>query len=82
MARKVGAIQTNVLVSNFVKKTDCNTKIKEVEGKILDHNKCITIQEINELTIENFTARLKQAKLTTKDDIADFVKRHILMKNS
>ena len=31
------------------------------------------IQEFNELTVEKFAARLKEAKLATKDDIANFV---------
>ena len=30
---------------------------------------------------ENFVTRLAQAKLSSKDDIADFVKKHILMIN-
>ena len=36
---------------------------------------CITTQELNKLTAGNFDARLKQAKLATKDDVADFVKK-------
>ena len=40
-----------------------------------DHNKYISTPEFNKLIAENFTARLKQANLTTKDDIADFVKK-------
>ena len=38
-------------------------------------------QEFNKLAAGNFTARLAQAKLATKADIADFVKRQILMIN-
>ena len=45
-----------------------NTKINEVENKILDHAKYITTSEFNNLTAENFTARLKQANLVTKMD--------------
>ena len=33
-----------------------------------------TTQEFNKLTSANFTARLKQANLASKDDIANFVK--------
>ena len=46
----------------IVKKTDCSTKIDEVEKKINDHghsNKYITTQEFNKLTSENFAKRLK-----------------------
>ena len=42
--------------------------------KITDHyhsNKYITTQRFNKLTVENFEARLAQAKLTTKADIAE-----------
>ena len=48
-------------VSNLVKKTDYNTKINEIEKKITDHNhdKYITTPEFNNLTSENFAARLK-----------------------
>ena len=40
-----------------------------------DHDKYITTEEYNKLTSENFTARLKQANLTSKSDIANFVKK-------
>ena len=40
-----------------------NTKISEVENKISDHGKYITIQEFNKLTSENLAAILKQANL-------------------
>ena len=65
-------------VSNLIKKTDYNTKISEIENKIAtdhDHDKHITTQEFNKLTLENFTARLKQANLASKNYIADFVKK-------
>ena len=47
--------------SNFIKRTDYNTRINEIEKKITDYNydKYITTQEFNKLTAENFTARLK-----------------------
>ena len=47
--------------SNLVKKADCDTKIGEIEKKILDpeHDKYITTQECNKLTADNLAARLK-----------------------
>ena len=65
-------------VINFVEKTDYNTKISETENKTTtdhDHDKYITTQEFSKLTSENFTARLKQANLANKNDIANFIKK-------
>ena len=45
-----------------------NIKISEVEDKILDNSKYVTTQEFNNLTGENFTARLKLADLVNKAD--------------
>ena len=47
-------------VSNLVKKTDCNTKITEIENKINNHNhdKYIDTQEFNKLAADVFNARL------------------------
>ena len=58
-------------------KTDYDTKISKIEKKITDHNhdKYITIPEFNKLTVENFAARLAQANLANKSDIANFVKK-------
>ena len=39
-----------------------------------DHDKYITIPELNKLTAENLTERLAQANLASKGDIANFVK--------
>ena len=63
-------------VSNLVKKNN-NTKINETEKKIIGHNhdKYITTKECNKLTAETFAARLAQAKLAAKRDIANFVKK-------
>ena len=47
--------------------TVLNTKISEVENKIADHTKYITIQEFK-LMAENFKERLKQADLESKND--------------
>ena len=63
-------------VSNLGKKTDYNAKINAIEKKITtdhDHDKYITTQEFNKLTSENFAARLVQANLASKSDIASFV---------
>ena len=40
-----------------------------------DHDKYITTQEFNKLTAGDFTARLAQANLASKNDIANFVKK-------
>ena len=48
--------------------TVLNTKIKEVQNKIPNHEKFITTPEFNKLTAQNFTARLKQANLVTETD--------------
>ena len=67
----------------LVKKTDYDTKLDEIEQKIVDHDHCkyITTQEFNKLASENFAARLKQANLASKNDISDLVKKQILMIN-
>ena len=65
-------------VSNLVKKTDYNTKISEIENEVTAdhyHDKYIATQELNTLTLENVTARLKQANVASKNDIANFVKK-------
>ena len=64
--------------SNLVKKTHYNTTINEIENKINDHNhaKQNTNQKFSKLTSENFHSRLPQATLPSKNDIANFVKKH------
>ena len=60
------------------KKTDYNTKIREVQNKITtdrDHDKCVATQEFDKLTSENFTTKLKQAHLGSKNDFTDFIKK-------
>ena len=76
--KKGNTIQTLLIQ---LKKADYDTKIKEIVDKIRNHDKCITTQEFNKLKADNFDAKLKQAILTIKDDIPDFVKRYILMEN-
>ena len=51
------------------------TALTAVENKIPDHSKYNTTLEFNKLTGENFSARLAQAKLSSKSDIANFVKK-------
>ena len=48
--------------------TVLNTKISEVENKILDNSKYITTEEFNKLTAENCATRLKQSDLVNKTD--------------
>ena len=65
-------------VSSLAKKSDYNTKISEIENKITtdqDHDKYSTTKEFNKLIAETFTARLAQANLASKSDIASFVKK-------
>ena len=64
-------------VSNLVRKTDYNTKISEIEKKITDysHDKYITTPEFNKLTAGYFAGRLTQANLTSKNGIADLIKK-------
>ena len=59
-------------VSNLVTKTDNNTKISEIEKKV------ITTPEFNKLTTENFKARLAQALLITKTDLDTELKKKIV----
>ena len=64
-------------VSNLVKKTDYNTKISEIQGKIINHNydKYITTPEFNRLTAQIFQGRLKQSNLITKRDLDTELKK-------
>ena len=60
------------------KKTDYNAKVIEIKNKITtdhDHDKYINSQEFNQFASEHFTARLAQANLASKNDIANFVKK-------
>ena len=58
-----------------LEKTDYSTKVNEILKKITDHNhdKYITTPEFNKLASKSFAARLKQAKLASKSDVANFV---------
>ena len=52
-------------------KTDYDTKIRDLEKELTDHNhgKCITTPEFKTLTAGFFNARLAQANLITKTDV-------------
>ena len=52
--------------SNLKTTNNLNTKVNEVKNKIPNHDKYITTTELNELTAENFTVRLKQANFDNK----------------
>ena len=80
LVKKVNAVRT-ADTSNLVKKTHFNTKFKEVVAKIPAHDKYITTQEFDKLIADNFGARLEEANLATKNDIADFVKETDFDKN-
>ena len=62
--------------SDLVKETDYNITINEILKKITDQDlaKYITTQEFNKLSSKNLTARLVQANLPSKNDIAALVK--------
>ena len=69
------AVENN---SNLVIKTDYNAKINEIKKESTDHDhsiKYITTPEFNNITLENFVARLKQANLASKSDVANFVNK-------
>ena len=55
-------------VSTLVKITDNNTKVIEIENKLINHNhdKYIDTPEFNKLATDVFNARLTQANLITK----------------
>ena len=76
LVKKVNAIETTV-TSDLVKKANYNTKIGETEKKKFDHDYeiYITTQQLNKLTKENFTARLKEAKIATKAHIVDLMRK-------
>ena len=63
-------VENKMHVSNLVKKTDYNTKVAEIENKLINHNhdKYIDTQEFNKLAVDVFNARLAQASLVTKTD--------------
>ena len=75
LIKKTDTIETTD-TSNVVKNTDRNIKISENINKILDHDhdKYI-IQKFSKLIREDFAAKPKDAKLATKNDIIDLIKK-------
>ena len=80
-------------VENKIPDTSClvttavlNTRISEVENKTSNHDKSITTPKFNNLTAENFAARLKQANLVTKTDFDKnqqaFIKKFLQIKQN
>ena len=71
--KRLNIVQIQILV---IQVTDYNTHINETEKKITDydHDKYITTQEFYKLTSENFAVRLAQANLSSKNDVASFLK--------
>ena len=59
------------------KKVDYSTKINEIEKTNTNHDrdKYICTQELNKLTSRSFVARLGQANLARKNDVAALVKK-------
>ena len=57
-------------VSNLVKKTNYNTKVREIENKLNNHShdKYIDTSEFNKLAANVFNGRIAQANLVTKTD--------------
>ena len=56
-------------------------KLKKKITTDYDHDKYLTAQKGNKLTVENFSARLAQANLASKSDIANFAQKTDLNKN-
>ena len=79
--KKVNDIKTDT--SDLVEKNWLTQSLMKSKKKDTDHDHGIYIitQELNKLTADNFAARLKQANLASKNDIANFVKKEFLMKN-
>ena len=59
----------------WLKKTDYDTKVTEIENKLNNHNrhKYITTPEFNTLAADVFNARLSQANLVTKTNFDNTV---------
>ena len=57
-------------ITGFVKKTDYNTKITDIENVLNNHNhdKYVATSQFNTLAANAFNARLAQANLITKTD--------------
>ena len=72
-------------IRNLVKKLAATQKSmklkkwKKITGH--DHDKYIATPEFNQITAENFAARLKQGNLVSKSDITNFANKQILIIN-
>ena len=73
MVKKFIAIQA-IDTTGLVKKAESNTRIMDIEKKIIIHHKRITKNDSNKLPNENLVEILKQENLASKNDIANFVK--------
>ena len=62
-------------IPNITNLATTTTAVTAVENKIPDHSKYVTTPEFNKITAESFTARLAQANLASKNDIANFLKK-------
>ena len=63
-------VENKIHVNNLIKKTDYNTKVAEIENKLINHNhgKYIDTQEFNKLAADVFNAGLVQAKSIIKTE--------------
>ena len=69
-----------IFVSQLQKLTSTQ-KLQKLKRKYLTMKKYLTTPEFNKLTNKNFAEKSMQSNLGRKNDIADFEKRQILMKN-
>ena len=66
--KKISNVENKIPdTSGLLTTTVLNKKASEIENKIPDRTKYITTPEFNNLTIENFAARLKQALVNKTD---------------
>ena len=63
------------LKANYLIFLATNTALTAVDNEITEDSKYITTPEFNELSAENFTARIKQANLPSKGYISDLLKK-------
>ena len=62
-------------------KTKYKPALTAIENKPPDHSKYTTTPEFNRLTAERFSARLAQGNLASQNDIANFLKKQMMMMN-
>ena len=76
----VNAVENKItIVSNFVTKTDYNTKFNDIKNTDNSHDKYVTILEFHRLSAEDFAARLKRVNLASKSVIANFVNKILIL---